>query len=83
MKNAYRLSVAVAALLALGGCGIFKGGAKKTPTVGERVPIPDYLVPADAHVEIAAKNAAGYYSPDGAPGDNALKATIGRDLDRF
>src|SRR3546814_8469163 len=27
------------ALLALAGCGIFKGGGKKTPTVGDRVPI--------------------------------------------
>ena len=36
----YRASVAVAALLALSACGIFKGGGpKKTPTVGERVPI--------------------------------------------
>ncbi len=30
----------------------------------ERVPIPDELVPADAHVEIAAKKAAGYYTPE-------------------
>ena len=30
----------------------------------ERVPIPDDLVPADAHVEIAAKKAAGYYTPE-------------------
>ena len=29
----------------------------------ERVPIPDELVPPDAHVEIAAKKAAGYYTP--------------------
>lgn len=28
----------------------------------ERVPIPGDLIPADAHVEIAAKKAAGYYS---------------------
>src|SRR3546814_12537293 len=27
------------ALMALAGCGIFKGGGKKTPPVGERVPI--------------------------------------------
>src|SRR3546814_3939556 len=26
------------ALLALAGCGIFKGGGKKTPTAGDRVP---------------------------------------------
>ena len=30
----------------------------------ERIPIPDELIPADAHVEIAAKKAAGYYSPE-------------------
>jgi GTP cyclohydrolase II len=30
-------------------------------TVGERVPIPDALVPSDARVELDAKLAAGYY----------------------
>ncbi|PTQ60954.1 outer membrane protein assembly factor BamB [Sphingomonas sp. BK036] len=35
----YRVTVAVAALMALSGCGIFKGGVKKTPTVGDRVSI--------------------------------------------
>ncbi|MBI0475239.1 pyrrolo-quinoline quinone [Sphingomonas sp. MA1305] len=40
MTSKYRASVALAALMALSACGIFKGGgAKKTPTVGERVPI--------------------------------------------
>jgi len=34
-----RASVAVAALIALSACGIFKGGGKKTPVLGERVPI--------------------------------------------
>ena len=34
-----RAPVAVAALLALSACGIFKGGPKRTPTVGNRVPI--------------------------------------------
>ncbi|MFC5419057.1 GTP cyclohydrolase II [Bosea eneae] len=51
--------------------------------IGERVAIPPELVPPDASVEIEAKKAAGYYSPDGTPGDNALKATIGRDLEKF
>jgi GTP cyclohydrolase II len=48
--------------------------------IGERVPIPDELVPEDAKVEIEAKKAAGYYAermPDAA----ALKATVGRKLD--
>ena len=39
MKHPSRLSVAAAACLALAGCGIFKSGPKKTPTVGNRVPI--------------------------------------------
>ena len=32
----------------------------------ERVPLPDELVPADAHVEMDAKKAAGYFTPDAA-----------------
>jgi outer membrane protein assembly factor BamB len=39
MTTKYRAGVAIAALMALSACGIFKGGAKKTPTVGERIPI--------------------------------------------
>ena len=53
------------------------------PGIGERVAIPPELIPPDASVEIEAKKAAGYYSPDGTPGDNALKATVGRDLEKF
>jgi GTP cyclohydrolase II len=48
----------------------------------ERVPIPDYLVPADAHVEIAAKKAAGYYSPE-APTPQDLTDSVGRSLDKY
>jgi GTP cyclohydrolase II len=51
--------------------------------IGERVAIPPELIPPDASVEIEAKKAAGYYSPDGTPGDNALKSTVGRDLEKF
>ena len=29
----------------------------------ERVAIPDALIPADAHLEIEAKKAAGYFRP--------------------
>jgi outer membrane protein assembly factor BamB len=39
MNNVTRFSAAFLALAALSGCGIFKGGDKKTPVVGERVPI--------------------------------------------
>jgi GTP cyclohydrolase II len=47
-----------------------------------RVPIPDELVPADAYVEIAAKKAAGYYTPD-MPDPDELEKTSGRALDKF
>jgi GTP cyclohydrolase II len=47
----------------------------------EQVAIPDALVPADAQVEIAAKKAAGYFTTDGMPSRDELRATIGRGLD--
>jgi GTP cyclohydrolase II len=50
--------------------------------IGRRVPIPDELVPADAYVEIAAKKAAGYYTPD-LPDPDELERTSGRALDKF
>jgi len=48
-------------------------------TIGERVSIPDELIPADALVEIEAKKAAGYSSETGAAHD--LNAVRGRKLD--
>ncbi len=50
--------------------------------IGERVPIPETLVPDDARVEIEAKKAAGYYAPE-RPGEEELKAVIGRKIDEF
>ncbi len=49
----------------------------------ERVPIPDELVPPDAQVELEAKKAAGYYTPDAVPGEDALRSTVGRALDIY
>ncbi len=50
--------------------------------VGERVKIPDELVPADAQVEIEAKMAAGYYSDTAPVADSDQLAAIkGRNLD--
>ncbi len=49
--------------------------------IGERVPLPDRLVPDDARVEIEAKKAAGYYAPEPALGPDGLAAVVGRNLD--
>ena len=47
----------------------------------ERVPLPDALVPADAHVEMVAKKAAGYYAPQ-EPAPRDMTDTVGRSLDK-
>ncbi|HEM7002867.1 TPA: GTP cyclohydrolase II [Legionella pneumophila] len=46
----------------------------------ERVKIPDELIPPDARVEIDAKRAAGYYSPEGIIDINELAKSKGRAL---
>ncbi len=51
--------------------------------IGERVPIPDEMVPQDASVEMEAKKAAGYYAPDGAKDADGLSKVKGRELDKF
>lgn len=51
--------------------------------IGERVAIPDELIPPDASVEMEAKKAAGYYAPQGAPAHDALKDTVGRPLEKY
>ena len=55
---------------------IVKGGIE----VGERVPIPEDLVPADARVEMDAKMAAGYFTEGERPDADRLKTTKGRGL---
>jgi GTP cyclohydrolase II len=47
-----------------------------------RLPIPDELVPADAHVEIEAKRAAGYYTTEPLK-LQALTGSVGRPLERY
>jgi outer membrane protein assembly factor BamB len=78
MTTRYRASVALAALMALSACGIFKGGPKKTPTVGERVPIlasenaieADSTI-ADIQVTLPAAEANDAWTQ---PGGNAAKS---------
>lgn len=48
----------------------------------ERVPIPDELIPADAHVEIEAKKAVGYYTPE-PPKPQDLTDSVGRPLEKY
>jgi GTP cyclohydrolase II len=48
--------------------------------VGERVNIPDDLIPDDARVEIDAKMAAGYFTPGPVPDADELKKAKGRGL---
>ena len=50
--------------------------------IGERINIPDELIPADAQVEIDAKIAAGYFTPGAVPDAEELKKTRGRGLDK-
>jgi GTP cyclohydrolase II len=49
--------------------------------VGERVKIPDELVPADAKVEIEAKIAAGYFTDGAVPDERQLASVKGRGLE--
>ncbi|MFN5157500.1 MAG: GTP cyclohydrolase II, partial [Betaproteobacteria bacterium] len=48
--------------------------------VGERIKIPDELVPADARVEIEAKIAAGYFTDGAVPTEEQLAQVVGRGL---
>jgi GTP cyclohydrolase II len=49
--------------------------------VGERVNIPDALIPPDARVEIDAKMAAGYFTPGPVPDAEELRKPKGRGFD--
>ena len=49
--------------------------------VGERVPIPDGLIPADAKVEMEAKIAAGYFTDGAVPTAAELADVKGRALE--
>ena len=49
----------------------------------ERIPIPGEMIPDDAKVEMEAKKAAGYFTPEGAPTEDELKSTVGRNLRDF
>jgi GTP cyclohydrolase II len=48
----------------------------------ERIPIPEELIPADAHVEMAAKKAAGYFSLEPTKPQD-LTDSVGRPLEKY
>jgi GTP cyclohydrolase II len=52
-------------------------------SIGERVPIPEGLVPPDASVEMEAKKAAGYFSTEPASSEADLTHVVGRDIKDF
>lgn len=78
MMKSVRIPVAIAALMALGACGIFKGGDKKTPTIGQRVPIlaSETGIKADPTIaEVAVVLPMAQVNPGWTqPGGNAAKA---------
>lgn len=51
--------------------------------VGERISIPDELIPDDAQVEMEAKKAAGYFTPDEAVSDEDLASIRGRHIESY
>lgn len=78
MKTSVRMAAALAALALLGGCGILKGGGKKTPVLGQRVPIlasENEIVPDKPLSEVEVLLPAAEVNPGWTqPGGNASKA---------
>ena len=48
--------------------------------IAERLDIPDELIPEDAHVEMEAKKAAGYFTSKLSNADEDLNAVVGRKI---
>ncbi|WEK41604.1 MAG: PQQ-binding-like beta-propeller repeat protein [Candidatus Sphingomonas colombiensis] len=67
MKKVLAAPLVIAALVGLSGCGIFKGhGPKKTPTLGERIPI---LVSENGAAVDPSLSAVAVTLPPAAPND--------------
>ena len=90
MMKSLKTSIAIAVVVALSGCGAFKGGPKKTPTLGNRVPILVSESGAEADKTISdVQVLLPPPSPNGdwaQPGGNAAKSlghvTLGGSLTR-
>jgi GTP cyclohydrolase II len=57
--------------------------ARQGIEIGERVPIPDDLIPDDAQVEMDAKKAAGYFVNESVSAPRDLGQTKGRGFDDY
>ncbi|WP_394653555.1 PQQ-binding-like beta-propeller repeat protein [uncultured Sphingomonas sp.] len=78
MKSYVRTTAAIALIVSLGGCGVFKGSAKKTPVLGDRVPIlmTENSIDVDrtiANIEVVVPLATANDAWN-QPGGNAAKA---------
>ena len=51
--------------------------------IGERVPIPDELIPPDAQVEMDAKKSAGYFTDSTVSKPDNLDGSVGRSMDEY
>ena len=49
--------------------------------IGERLDIPSHLIPEDAHVEMEAKKAAGYFTSKLSKSDDDLGSVVGRKIE--
>ncbi|MBX3563955.1 MAG: PQQ-binding-like beta-propeller repeat protein [Sphingomonas sp.] len=90
MNNKVRIAAALGALALVSGCNVFKGGGKKTPVLGERVPIllSENDITADrslSGVDVLVPEAVTNESWN-QPGGNASKSmghlTLGQNLNR-
>ncbi|WP_213980400.1 PQQ-binding-like beta-propeller repeat protein [Sphingomonas sp. dw_22] len=91
MNNKVRVVAALGALALVSGCGVFKGGGgKKTPVLGERVPIlvSESDIAADktlANVEVLLPEAAvndGWRQPGGSASKAMGHLALGQSLSR-
>lgn len=89
MKKSWRMTVAAAAILSLSACGVFKGG-RKTPTLGDRVPIlvSENAAESDksiADVQVLLPPAAAndsWTQPGGSPSKSMGHLALGTSLSR-
>ncbi|AJP72756.1 PQQ-like beta-propeller repeat protein [Sphingomonas hengshuiensis] len=90
MNNKLRVTAAIAALALVSGCGVFKGGGKKTPVLGDRVPIlmseTDILADKSvAGIEVllpAAEPNDGWRQPGGNASKSMGHLALGETLTR-